>query len=71
MESVSYTHTGRLYSNADYVIAPSDVDTPSYPVGPTGFQSIRQNPIVFRTIIIASDYDPFVTLELAQHFAEM
>ncbi len=52
------------------LVGPSDVDAPSYPVGPTGFGPMPLDPIPFRTIVVTSDDDHYVTLERARYFAE-
>ena len=51
------------------LVAPSDVDAPSYPAGPTGFGPMPLDPVPFPTIVVASDDDPYVALDRARLFA--
>lgn len=52
------------------LVGPSDVEAPSYPAGPTGFGPMPLDLIPFRTIVVTSDDDPYVSLERARYFAE-
>ena len=51
------------------LVAPSDVDAPSYPVGPVGFEPMPLDRLSFSSIVVASDDDPLVTPERARAFA--
>ncbi len=51
------------------LVAPSDVDMPGYNFPTTGFSPIPSNTINFKTIVVASTNDEWVTLERAQYFA--
>ena len=51
------------------LVAPSDVEAPSYPTGTTGFTPMPLQQLPFRTIVVASRNDPYLTLERAQYFA--
>jgi uncharacterized protein len=51
------------------LVAPSDSEAPSFPVGATGFAPIPLLRLPFPSIVIASSNDPFVTITRAQTFA--
>lgn len=51
------------------LVAPSDPDGPNYPVGPSGFSPMPDQPLPFPTIVVASDDDPYVSLDRAAEFA--
>ena len=51
------------------LVAPSDIENPVYTFPATGFAPIPQQTIPFKTLVIASDNDPWVSLERAQLFA--
>jgi uncharacterized protein len=51
------------------LVAPSDVDMPGYNFPTTGFSPIPSDRIHFKTIVVASTNDEWVTLERAQYFA--
>jgi uncharacterized protein len=53
------------------LVAPSDVDTPQYATFPTtGFVPMPLNKIPFKTVIVASANDIWVSTERAQFFAD-
>jgi SAM-dependent methyltransferase len=52
------------------LVAPSDPDAPSYPVGPTGFAPMPMARLPFPTILVASTDDQYVTPARARAFAE-
>jgi uncharacterized protein len=51
------------------LVAPSDVDVPGYNFPTVGFSPIPSEKISFKTIVVASTNDEWVTIERAQHFA--
>ena len=51
------------------LVAPSDPEGPNYPVGPTGFAPVPLDRLPFRSVVVASSDDIFVTLECAQSYA--
>ena len=51
------------------LVAPSDVDVPGYNFPTTGFSPIPSEKISFKTIVVASTNDEWVTLERATYFA--
>jgi hypothetical protein len=51
------------------LVAPSDPEGPNYPLGPTGFSPVPMTPLPFRTIVVASDDDQYVTIERAREYA--
>jgi uncharacterized protein len=52
------------------LVAPSDIENPVYTFAATGFAPIPTTIINFRTIVVASTDDPWVSLERAKHFAQ-
>lgn len=52
------------------LVAPSDPEAASYPVGPTGFAPMPLAPLPFRTIVVASTDDEYVTFGRARRFAD-
>ena len=54
---------------AAFLVAPSDVEAPTYPPGSTGFDPMPLQRLPFRSVVVASTDDPFVTLERAEFFA--
>jgi hypothetical protein len=54
---------------AALLVAPSDPEAPSYPEGPTGFSPMPMLRLPFPTVVVASDDDPYVTLDRAKLFA--
>jgi len=53
-----------------FLVAPSDVDAPSYPTCTTGFQPMQLAPLPFPSIVVASTSDPYVATARAQAFAQ-
>lgn len=51
------------------LVAPSDIENPVYSFPATGFTPIPLNKINFKTIVVASKDDPWVSLERAKLFA--
>ena len=51
------------------LVAPSDPAGPNYPRGPTGFDPVPRARLPFRSIVVASNNDEYVSLERAQEYA--
>ncbi|MEP6618307.1 MAG: alpha/beta hydrolase [bacterium] len=51
------------------LVAPSDPEGPQYPPGPTGFAPVPLMPLPFRSLVVASTDDVYVTLDRAQSYA--
>jgi predicted alpha/beta hydrolase family esterase len=51
------------------LVAPSDVEAPSYPAGTEGFKPVPMAPLPFPSIVVASTDDEYVSLERAAQFA--
>jgi hypothetical protein len=51
------------------LVAPSDVEAPSYPSGTRGFTPMPLDRLPFSTIVVASRNDSYLTFERAQFFA--
>jgi predicted alpha/beta hydrolase family esterase len=52
------------------LVAPSDTERPTYPPGTEGFTPMPLARLPFRSIVVASTDDPYVTLARAEHFAQ-
>ena len=46
-----------------------DPTGPNYPKGPVGFEPVPQVRLPFRSIVVASDADPYVSLQRAREYA--
>jgi predicted alpha/beta hydrolase family esterase len=53
-----------------FLVAPSDVEAPSYPIDANGFAPVPLARLPFPSVVIASTNDEFVTRERARAFAE-
>jgi hypothetical protein len=51
------------------LVAPSDVEAPTYPQGPRGFKPMPLDRLPFPSIVVASDDDTYVTPARARAFA--
>jgi len=51
------------------LVAPSDIENPVYTFPATGFAPIPLNKMNFKTIVVASEDDPWVSIERAKLFA--
>jgi len=54
---------------AALLVAPSDIEAPVYKFPSTGFTPMPPDTINFRTIVVASENDEWVSLERAKEFA--
>ena len=52
------------------LVAPSDIEAPKYNFDTPGFDRVPLDKISFKTIVVASTNDEWVTLERAEFFAE-
>lgn len=52
------------------LVAPSDPDSPNYPVGLTGFGPVPLKDLPFESIVVASTNDPYITVERARQYAK-
>ena len=62
-------HSGRIIKGA-MLVAPSDIEAPVYTFPATGFTPIPQDKIPFKTIVVASSNDVWVSAERARYFAD-
>ena len=53
-----------------FLVAPSDVEAPSYPVDANGFAPMPMTKLPFPSIVVASSNDEFVAIERARQFAQ-
>jgi len=51
------------------LVGPSDAEAPSFPAGPTGFAPMPLLRLPFRSTVVASADDPYVSLDRAELFA--
>ena len=52
------------------LVGPSDPEGPNYPVGPTGFAPMPRVALPFRSVVVASEDDIYVSLEQARSYAD-
>lgn len=55
---------------AALLIAPSDLEAPQYTFKTAGFSPMPRKKINFKTLIVASSNDPWVSLDRAKYFAD-
>ena len=48
---------------AAFLVGPSDVEAPSYPLGPSGFGPMPLLKLPFRSVVVASTDDPYVSYD--------
>ena len=60
----------KLKVAAAMLVAPSDVEAPSYPVDVNGFAPIPLAPLGFPSVVVASTSDEYVSVERARQFAD-
>ena len=53
-----------------FLVAPSDVEAPSYPAPVNGFASIPLAPLSFPSMVLASGNDPYISLTRATALAQ-
>jgi predicted alpha/beta hydrolase family esterase len=64
------THGGSPLKIAGaFLVAPSDVEAPSYPADAKGFAPVPMAPLPFPSVVVASANDEYVTPERARAFA--
>jgi uncharacterized protein len=51
------------------LVAPADVEAPSFPAGTNGFSPMPMELLPFRSLLVASTNDPYVTVGRARQFA--
>lgn len=61
-------HSGKIIKGA-MLVAPSDIEAPAYTFPATGFTPIPLNKLPFKTIVVASNNDVWVSAERARYFA--
>lgn len=64
-----FTRFGKTIKGA-FLVGPSDIESPVYTFPATGFTPIPLNKFSFKTVVVASDNDEWVSLERAAFFAE-
>jgi predicted alpha/beta hydrolase family esterase len=53
-----------------FLVAPSDVEAPSYPIAPGAFSPIPMQPLPFPSMVVASTDDPYANIERSRAFAQ-
>jgi uncharacterized protein len=68
-------HYAAKYSDAGgrvaaaFLVAPTDVEAPTFPHGTTGFDPMPLQKLPFPSVVVASTDDPYAALERAELFA--
>jgi predicted alpha/beta hydrolase family esterase len=52
------------------MVAPADTEQEDFPSGPRGFQPLPTRKLPFPTIVVASENDPWISIERAQQMAK-
>ena len=52
------------------LVGPSDPEGPNYPAGPSGFAPMPRLPLPFRSVVVASEDDEYVSLAQARSYAQ-
>ena len=52
------------------LVGPSDPEGPHYPIGPSGFAPMPRLALPFRSVVVASEDDVYVSLAQARSYAE-
>jgi predicted alpha/beta hydrolase family esterase len=65
--AANFPHHDRVH--AAFLVGPSDPEAASYPSGPTGFAPMPLRRLPFRSVVVASEDDPYVISQRAQDFA--
>jgi predicted alpha/beta hydrolase family esterase len=63
----NYPSNGRVH--AAFLVAPTDVEAPTFPSGSEGFQPMPLGRLPFPSVVVSSEDDPYVTLHRAETFA--
>jgi predicted alpha/beta hydrolase family esterase len=53
-----------------FLVAPSDVDAPSYPIDAGGFRPVPMVKLPFPSVVVASTDDPYADVERSRAFAQ-
>jgi uncharacterized protein len=64
-----WASTRRKAIRGALLVAPADPEASSFPVGPTGFAPMPRERLPFKSIVVASRNDPYVSFERARDFA--
>lgn len=54
---------------AAFLVAPTDVEAPTFPSESTGFHPMPSQRLPFPSVVVASTNDPYVTMDRAEFFA--
>jgi predicted alpha/beta hydrolase family esterase len=65
-----WARTTKRRARGALLVAPSDVEAPSYPPGTVGFAPMPLEPLPFPTIVVASSDDEYVSPARAAAFAQ-
>jgi predicted alpha/beta hydrolase family esterase len=53
-----------------FLVAPSDVEAPSYPIDAGGFRPIPMQPLPFPSMVVASTNDDYAHIDRSRAFAQ-
>lgn len=68
--AVQWARSGSALKAAGaFLVAPSDVEAPSYPIDANEFKPMPLDKLPFPSIVVASSNDDYVTIERARQFA--
>jgi predicted alpha/beta hydrolase family esterase len=64
-----WAQTSRRHISGALLVAPADTEQHDFPSGPKGFQPLPTRRLPFASIVVASEDDPWLSLERAQLIA--
>jgi uncharacterized protein len=64
-----WAQTSRRHIAGALMVAPADTERKDFPTGPSGFQPLPTRRLPFPTILVASEDDPWLTMERAAAIA--
>jgi uncharacterized protein len=65
-----WAQTSRRRVEGALMVAPADTERKDFPAGPRGFRPLPTRALPFPTILVASEDDPWLTLDRAQQLAK-
>src|SRR5262245_10365780 len=65
-----WAQSSRLRVEGALMVAPADTERADFPTGPKGFQPLPTRKLPFPTILVASEDDPWLTIERAEVIAK-
>ena len=68
--SIKYGSTTQAHIKGALLVSPSDMEAPDFPEEIAGFKPMPLESLNFKTIVVVSSNDPWVSVERAEYFAK-